>query len=191
MARIKNTTPELTRAEVETLVVSMVAAQLAREELVTARDTAILAIQNDKNPAIEKRDAEITAGMERIGAWARANEAEFGSARSMLVAGHTIGFHTGNPAVKPKKGKTLKAILEWLVNTGGVLMDKYVRTKRELDKEAILSTGRVLKSDDAEARAGAALELHDLGVEIEQAETFYLTPAREGQADTTLKKEAA
>ena len=51
--------------------------------------------------------------------------------------------------------------------------------------------GRAAASADPNIREIAATELSTIGCTIEQDESFYLDPAREGQADTVLRKEAA
>jgi phage host-nuclease inhibitor protein Gam len=93
--------------------------------------------------------------------------------------------------VKPVGKLTFKAIIAGLQKLGDALARKYLRTKVELDKDALLATGRLLESPDEGVRASAEAELAQVGVEIVQAESFYLDPPREGQPDATISRPVA
>ena len=181
MANKLKSTPILkTRAAAEAVINETVALQISRESLVAERDAKILAIQEAHGPEIDAHAEQIESNLALLEQWALANRAEFSEAQSIAINGHRIGFRLGNPAVKPA-GK-----LKFLAK-GGELVRKYIRVKQELNKEAILETGRLTDSGDATTRELAETELSAIGVEIVQEETFYLDPAREGQADTVIK----
>lgn len=192
MPKLKIVRPILsTRAAVEACVAETCAAQIQREKLVAKRDGKIAAITAEFASDIEGLGSTIDNNLTLIEQWADANAAEFGDARSIVIGGARLGFRLGNPAVKALGKLTFKAIIAGLQKLGDSLAQKYLRTKVELDKDALLATGRLLESTDEDTRAQAENELAQVGVEIVQAETFYLDPPREGQADTTLTKEAA
>lgn len=179
------------RAAVERCVTETCAAQIAREQLIAKRDAKIAAITAEYAPAIEALDDEIGTNLSLLEQWADANTAEFGDARSLVVAGARLGYRMGNPAAKPTGKLNFKAIIAGLQKLGGDLAKKYLRVKTEFDKEAALATGRLLESTEEEVRAAAEAELAQIGVEIQQAETFYLDPPREGQPDATLTIQVA
>ena len=180
------------RAQAETTVDETVAAQIKREQLVAKRDKLIQAIMEEHGPAIDAETETIDANLALLEQWCDANPGEFGEARSITMHGHRLGYRTGQPKVEPTGKLTFKAILATLKKApDSDLAKKYVRIKSDLDKEAILATGRLLTSSDEAARTAAEAELDAIGCEIVQGETFYLEPAREGQADTTLTTKAA
>lgn len=192
MAKLRIIRPILAnRQAVVACVAETCEAQIQREKLVAKRDARIAEITADYASDIEALGTTIDTNLTLLEQWADANAAEFGEARSTVIGGARLGFRLGNPAVKPVGKLTAKAVVAGLQRLGGALAAKYLRVKTELDKEAALATGRLLESPDEEVRAQAESELATIGVEIGQAETFYLDPPREGQADTVLTKPAA
>ena len=192
MPKLKIVKPILaTREAVAITVADCCDSQLKRESLTVERDARIKVIKDEYDPQIEAHDDAIAANLTLLEQWADANTAEFGDARSMVVAGARLGYRLGNPAVKPIGKLTFKAIIAGLQKLGGALSEKYLRVKTEFDKDAALATGRMIESTDAAAAAQADAELDALGVEIVQAETFYLDPPREGHADVVLTKKVA
>lgn len=189
--KIKSTPILKTRAAVEATVNETIAAQIEREHLVAVRDAELLAIQERHNPRIDELGESIEAGVALLEQWANANRGEFGDAQSIAINGHRLGFRVGQPAVKPAGKLKFPAIVKIILAKGGDLVRKYIRIKSELNKDAILETGRRANCGDAAAREVAAAELSAIGVEIVQDEAFYLEPNREGQAPATLRKEAA
>jgi phage host-nuclease inhibitor protein Gam len=179
------------RAEVERVVNETVSEQIAREKLVAERDAKIQVITEKYGPAIDQHGGIIESNMALLEQWADASSDEFGDARSVIVNGHRLGYRLGNPTVKPAGKLTVKAIVKAIADIGGDLARKFLRVKTDLDKDAVLATGRLLESPDDDTRATAAAELETIGCEIAQSETFYLDPAREGQADTTIASKVA
>ncbi len=179
------------RAEVERVVNETVAAQIRREALVAKRDAELLAVNKKHGTEIDELGEEMETNLTLLEQWADANEVEFGDARSLVINTHRIGYRYGNPTVKPAGKLTFKAVIKTIKDIGGDLAKKFLRVKTELDKETVLATGRLLESPDDDTRATAAAELETIGCEIAQSETFYLDPAREGQADTTIATKVA
>lgn len=181
-----------TREAVEITVADTCDAQLKRESLTVERDARIKLIKDQYDPKIEEQDDVIATNLTLLEQWADANTGEFGDARSMVISGARLGYRLGNPAVKPAGKLTFKAIIAGLQKLGEhPLAKKYLRVKTEFDKDAALSTGRLVESTDESVATQADHELTTLGVEIVQAETFYLDPPREGQADVVLTKKVA
>lgn len=176
------------RVEVERIVNETVAAQIERESLVALRDEKLRAITEKHGPAIDSLGTTLETNLTLLEQWAEASPAEFGDQRSLIIHGHRLGFRLGNPTVAARGKLTFKAIVKMIAEKGGDLAAKFLRVKTDLDKEAVLSTGRLLESTDEAVRETAAIELDELGCEIVQTQTFYLEPNREGQADTTLAK---
>ncbi len=173
-------------SHLESIVSETVAAQIDREKRIAKRDGELQAINEKHAPQIEALSEEIDANLALIEQWADAHSASWGDARSISVLGHRIGFRTGNPAVKPNGKLTFKTIVAAIAKAGGDLAKKFLKVKTDLCKETVLATARLLESPDEPTRAAAQAELDAIGCHIEQAESFYLEPAREGQPETTL-----
>lgn len=90
----------------------------------------------------------------------------FSKRRSMETTHGIIGFRTGNPKLKNRKGFTWASVLE-LAKT---FMPAYVRTEFALAKDLILA------DRDEE---GMAEQLTKCGVYVDQDETFYVEPKKE------------
>lgn len=164
----KKATPgaDYSRDEATALAAEMVASQIQRERLVAERDAAIEAAAKPYRPQIDRIDAEIKDGMARLEAWATANKADFGDARSLtLPGGNRVGWRLGNWSAKAMKGYTWERIATELSSLPAKWR-AYLRVKTEVDKAKILA--------DRDAYDWRAV-----GIEFIQGETFYLEPHRE------------
>jgi phage host-nuclease inhibitor protein Gam len=169
-----------TRAQVEALATTLVAAQCEREALVAERDAAMLAAGAPYAPRLDRLDRELKTGLAILEAWAEANLAEFGKGESVTLAGHRVGWRLGNFAAKLRSKWTWAKVVEALQEGPRLVRERWLRTKVEPNKEAMIQD-----------RETAPAELAQYGVEIVQERRFYLDPSREGQDDKTLRTEAA
>lgn len=176
------------QAHLELVVNETVTAQIDREKRIAKRDSAIQKVTEEHASRIDELTEEIDSNLGLLEQWADANKADWGDARSLTVGGHRLGFRTGNPTATPNGKLTFKTILATLIKAGGDLAKKYCKVKTTLCKDTILATGRELESTDPAAVATAQAELDAIGCHIEQTETFYLDPAREGQPETLLTR---
>lgn len=189
-----------TRESAEATIRDIVAAQLDREKLIAARDLELEKVGAKHNPSIDDLSARIDRDFELLEDWADNNPEEFGAAKSIAINGHRLGWRTGNPTVKTRGKLTMKTIVARLVEAGGELAKKFIRTKPELNKEAVLELQRIaegrspafetLDEDQrAEAQAAARSALKEIGVTVQQTEAFYFEPDREGQPEIRLAGE--
>jgi len=81
----------------------------------------------------------------------------------------TVGFRTGTPKLKTLKGFTWASVLTLLKKT----LPAYVRAKEEPNKELLLA--------DRE-KAEVKLMLPDIGLEVDQDETFFIDLKKEDAA---------
>jgi phage host-nuclease inhibitor protein Gam len=168
----------LTRPQVEALAQSIVRAQIDRETLVASRDQAVLAASEQYQPEIEALAQAIDADLSLLESWAAAHPEEFPrDSRSTTLAGHRIGWRKGQPRAKGKRGWTWAKILDLLLQSPDDLRARYLRTKHEIDRAALIA-----------ARDHHPEDLAALQVTIEQAETFYLDPSRDGQDPALLTR---
>ena len=100
-------------------------------------------------------------------AYALENRDELFSKRKSLETTHgTLGFRTGTPTLKTRKGFTWASVLEMLKE----FLPNYVRTKEEPAKDKLLA--------DREDEEVAAL-FPKVGVTVVQDETFFVEPKKE------------
>ncbi|MBR6174434.1 MAG: host-nuclease inhibitor Gam family protein [Bacteroidales bacterium] len=100
-------------------------------------------------------------------AYAMENREELFSKRKSLETTHgIIGFRTGTPTLKTRKGFTWASVLEMLKE----FLPNYVRTKEEPAKDKLLA--------DREDEEVAAL-FPKVGIAVVQEETFFVEPKKE------------
>ena len=90
----------------------------------------------------------------------------FSKRKSLETTHGTLGFRTGTPTLKTRKGFTWASVLEMLKE----FMPNYVRTKEEPAKDKLLA--------DREDEEVAAL-FPKVGVVVVQDETFFVEPKKE------------
>ncbi len=102
----------------------------------------------------------------KLQAFAVNNREAFGKLKSMELTHGKIGFRTGTPKLKTLKGFTWEAALK-LVKA---FAPAYIRTKEEINKEALLADRGLAK---------VANKLADMGITVDQDETFFVDPKKE------------
>lgn len=142
----------------------MLEAQLAIDAIKAARDARLA----ECAPAQKSWFAAIKAWWQASGAGELA-----GKKRSAELAGAKLGIRLTTPALKLPKGKTATQILDDLM---GWLGGDFIRTKHELDKEAIIAALRQPLGEDASAE-----QLHDrrvlateLRLTVTQTDEFFI-----------------
>jgi phage host-nuclease inhibitor protein Gam len=165
---------DYTRADAEALATRLVELQLERETLVAERDAAALEVTRPYAPKIDTIDGELKSGLDILETWADHHTEEFGKAQSLTLSGHRVGWRLGQYAAKTLPKWTWDKVLAKLKEMPKSWRDRYIRVREEANKEALIADRLI------------ADELAMVGVKIVQERRFYLEPAREGQADTTL-----
>lgn len=173
-----------TKPELEAMVKTTIEMQTEREKLVALRDAARLESDKPFAPRIAELDAEMARNLELVECWAEGNRVEFGENKSLSIAGHTIGWRLGNWKTslikKTRWNDVIMTLTEWKDHANKQLRafgNRWVRVKIEADKEALIAD----RADN-----DAVPLMRELGVEIVQEETFYLSPDREGQNPALL-----
>lgn len=160
--RIKLSAPAIrSRAEMEATMSTMRDLTIQRNALQAQREAAVKAIDDQLAPRLDGLKQQLEMGTECLRAWAEANPAEFAGRRSLETSHGTLGWRTGMPALKTLAGWTWDRVLTGLLDLG-----KYIRTKPEVDKQAILA------DRDTLGDAG----LRTLGVRAVQEEPFFVQP---------------
>lgn len=96
----------------------------------------------------------------------------FSKKKSLESAHGIIGFRTGNPKLKNRKGFTWAAV----TNLCKEFLPDYIRTTEELAKDKLLADRDVPE---------VAEQFANIGVEVVQDESFYVEPKKESDAVQT------
>ena len=183
MARRKSHSLDLPadRAEAELMVSEYTAIERDRllEEL--AADEAIGLIRKSLAERRSELDAQAKPLFDGLSAWWQAggNEEVAKGKRSGALGAVTIGIRLTPPSLKTERKVTFKEVLEWLTGLRWSRAKDFIRTKVELDKEAI---GKAMRTEPAVAKKfEGRLRLH-------QADEFFIDTGLDAE---TLRKERA
>jgi phage host-nuclease inhibitor protein Gam len=163
-ARIKKTLTNVvqTREEAEARMNDLAVAANHRISLIADMDAEILAIKDEYEAWIAKQDADIKQAAADLEAWALANPDQFEKPKSLAFLSGTLGFRTGTP-----KLALLNRKWNWETVTSAVerMLPNFIRTKPEVDKDAILGQ-----------RDELAEFLPQVGLKVTQDEGFFIEP---------------
>jgi phage host-nuclease inhibitor protein Gam len=151
------------RDEAEAVMNELALAANEQRTIAADRDERILAINRDYEADLVRCEAEMKSGTEALRLWAEGNPDEFPrDKKSMQLMSGTVGFRTGAPRLA-----LLSRAWTWEKVLGALqtLLPDYVRSRPEVNKEAILS-----------GRAELESMLPKVGVKVMQDETFYVEP---------------
>jgi phage host-nuclease inhibitor protein Gam len=128
-------------------------------------DVAITKIREKYADDMAKYSDMRAKAFDTLQAYAMENREEMFSKRKSLEMVHgTFGFRTGTPSIKQMKGFTVASSL----NLALTYAPDYVRTKQELDKASLIIN-----------RDQLVEVLPQIGVYIDQTETFFVEPKKE------------
>jgi phage host-nuclease inhibitor protein Gam len=162
--RTRITTPLIrTREEADALLGDLAALELERRRLTTELDGIITAAREHYEAPFAALGGQIDAKQALLHAWADANRAEFGTRKSLDMTHGVVGFRLGTPKAKTLLRKPWAAVLD-TIKAFGLL--EYVRTKEEVNKEALIA--------DYQQRNIGDDTLKKLGIQIAQEESFFV-----------------
>ncbi len=140
----------------------------ARQQKITAEmDIQMAKIREKWQDELTKLAETKDNAFDILQAYALENRDELFTKRKSLETTHgTLGFRTGTPTLKTRKGFTWASVLEMLKE----FLPNYVRTKEEPAKDKLLA--------DREDEEVAAL-FPKVGVVVVQDETFFVEPKKE------------
>ena len=189
MARIKavKIEPCSTRAEFEATVDAAAKCSVQREKLVAALKARHQAIDDKYGAEIKALDADIQTAHDRAAPYFEAHAGELCAPgrRSGSTKLANFGVRLGLPTVT-KAGRFKKVAWKAL----GIIFDgidklkQFVRNQPEVDKEAILTVFRDLKSEDPEVVAKAQAKksvLDEYDISMEQTDEFWIEPIADEQ----------
>ena len=130
-------------------------------------DAEITKIRERNAEALADLQEQKDAAFEVLQVYATENRDELFTKRKSMETTHgVIGFRTGTPQVKTRKGFTWAAVLELLKE----FAPTYVRTKDEPAKDKLLADRELDEMPEL---------MKKVGVYVDQDETFFVEPKKE------------
>lgn len=170
MARIKKTIiTGVTREQMEEAFGQYALADAEVQSITASMDQQFVTIRELHADRLAELEDQKSKALEVMQVFATENREElFSKRKSMETAHGVIGFRTGTPKLKTKKGFTWAAVLELLRKFGR----DYIRATEEIAKDKLLADR---DSDECQQL------MEDCGIIVAQDETFYVEPKKEAQ----------
>ena len=172
-SRIKIKLPVITtRDEAEAVLNNLALTDNNKRKITALMDAEILAAKNKYQSQLAECELAISNYWQQLNAWADAHPEIFPKGRkSVAMLSGTIGFRTDTPSlVLLNRSFTWAKVLAALIKAR---WRKFIRTKIEVDKEAILSRCGTLEKPTKFQRT----VLPELGLKILQEDNFFVEPA--------------
>lgn len=168
MARIKKSLEAalVTRADAEEALGRLAEKSYQRDMLTAELDLRLKAVREDYEGRISGLSAEINQAFDALNIWADGHPGEFADRKSIEMVHGTLGYRTGQPRLKTLRGWTWERVAA-AVQTA---LPKYLRIRIEANKDGLLDDRDSIGKD----------KLADVGVQVVQDETFFVTPKQEG-----------
>lgn len=162
--RIKLKAPTIkSREEIEALVGDLARLTNFQQQTTALMDQRITEVRAEYETQLAEAEQQKAALMEAARLWAEANPEEFGKTKSIEMLHGTMGWRLGNPTLKLVGKNTWAKVLEALKR---LRYRKFIRTKEEVDKAAIIARRRTIKPATLAA----------LGVKVGQEDEFFVEP---------------
>lgn len=134
--------------------------------------------RDERLSELEAQAADLFAGLKAW--WETSGKEQLAKGkRSAEIGGAKIGIRLTPPAVKPKRGVKLGDVVTWLQGLRWTRAKDFLRTKTELDKQA------VIKAVQADEEIAARFAAH---LTVEQTDEFFIDT---GLDEDALRQEAA
>lgn len=160
MAKKKTPTTIMSREQLEASMTSRTLHWVKRQKLAATMNQKLAEIRENYEAMFAELDEHLKAIDADIEAWSTLNPDAFGDRKSLELLNGTIGFRTGQPALKPLKGVRWDDVMMCLNCRGR----QFIRITEEPDKALLLA------NRDELGESGLA----ELGLRVEQAERFFI-----------------
>jgi len=156
----------ITREQAEDSFALFAEADAKQQKIQATMDVAITKIREKYADELARLTDTKEAAFEVIQTYATNNRDVFGNKKSMELTHGVIGFRTGTPKLKTRKGFTWASALNLIKE----FLPAYVRVAEEPAKDRLLA--------DREVAEVAAL-FPKVGIMVDQDETFFIEPKKE------------
>jgi phage host-nuclease inhibitor protein Gam len=163
--------PKISKDQAEDVLSEFANADAQLQELTAEMDQQMIKIRDQYSKRIEDLGAIKEEKFKTLHFFATQNKKEFFTEKKKSIdfLNGVIGFRTGTPKVSTLKGITFKAALEMMKKMSS-LKSKFVVTKEEINKEAIIALRDDKKIMD---------KISTVGLSVIQDETFYVDLKKE------------
>jgi phage host-nuclease inhibitor protein Gam len=158
---------EVTRAEAEQFFAEYAEAAAKFDKLNAELELKLTAIRQKYQDALNATGLLKAEAYKKLEAFGLQNKELFTERRSMEFTHGRLGFRIGQPALKTLKGFTWTVVQTLLKRVA----PEYVRVVEEPAKDMILADREKLGSE----------KLAELGLQVVQAESFYVEPKTENE----------
>lgn len=139
----------------------------AKQKQITAKmDVEITKIRDRYTEELQKLSDVKDDNFEILKVYAETNRDQFGSKKSMELTHGLIGFRTGTPKLKTRKGFTWNSVTNLLKE----FLPDYLRVTEEPAKDMLLANREVPE---------VAALFPRCGIMVDQDETFFVDPKKE------------
>lgn len=159
----------ITRDDAEVIMGELAYASHSRDKQTAAMNIKLTAVRDQFEPSIASLTKIIAQKEKELHAFADANPETFGKSRSLKMVHGIVGYRLGNFALKTIRGITWNRALALVKE----LAPGFVRTKEEIDKDAILAARNAIRP----------IDFTRMGLRVEQAEKFYAEPIKDTTKD--------
>lgn len=167
MTRRKSVLPEnVSRNEADESFTRYTNANAHYNQVKAKMDVELNRIREKHSEKLDKFQSIMDEEYDVLKSYAENSREEFGKKKSLDFATGRLGFRTGTPKLKTRRGFTWAAVLELLKDK----LPDYVVTKEQPNKEKLLA--------DRNSEELQPL-LKTVGVEVKQDETFFVEPKLE------------
>ena len=164
--------------QVEQWMAEVAMADAAERRLTAQMDAELTKVREKYAAALEAEQRRKTLAEEELASWAGLNKEElaswaglnkevFGAKRSLKLVHGVMGWRLGTPALKLRSRIKADMAFEKVKH----FYPEYIRTKEEVNKEAILAAYAGKQMDDDTLAA--------CGYQVRQEERFYIEPKTE------------
>lgn len=159
-------TKKISRDAAEAAFAEFADADARQQQLTAKMDVEITRIREKYQDDLAKHQERKDAQMAILEAFATQNPELFVKRKSVEMAHGMLGYRTGTPKLKTMKGFTWGSVL----NLVKEFLPDFVRSKEELDKEALINAREDKTVSD---------QFRKCGVMVDQDETFFVQPKKE------------
>lgn len=160
-------TPPATQQEADRILAAYAKADARKQEINALMDARFTKIREEFAEELGAIEATSTESIEKLQMYYETNNEVFGKKKSIDTPHGLVGFRTGTPKLKNKKGFTWAAVLELLKNNGHTT---FIRAKEEISKDLLIAN-----RDNENVKN--ILEQNKM--EVIQEETFFIELKKE------------
>lgn len=163
----KTIVPPLNAKEAETVLTAYAMAHAKREQINAEMDEKITEIREKYSLELQNKTEIVNDNFKKLQMFYEVKPELFKTRKSIETPHGLIGFRTGTPKLKTKKGYTWATVLKLLESKKAT---KFLREKIEVAKDIMLAT----RNEPATISL-----MEDVGAEVVQDDTFFIDLKKE------------